>query len=82
MSERTAVGARGGVCFGALVVVGLALNVAMDLEPFRRINPCGYAGLEVTQLAELGGVRDLRTVATAFAPALCDGLQLPRAILQ
>jgi lipoyl(octanoyl) transferase len=34
---------------------GLALNVAMDLEPFRRINPCGYEGLEMTQLADLGG---------------------------
>ncbi|MEI2266932.1 lipoyl(octanoyl) transferase LipB [Erwinia sp. CGal63] len=30
---------------------GLALNVAMDLSPFMRINPCGYAGLEMTQLA-------------------------------
>ena len=29
---------------------GLALNVAMDLEPFSRINPCGYEGLEVTQI--------------------------------
>src|SRR6478752_3805148 len=34
---------------------GLALNVALDLEPFRRINPCGYQGLEMTQLSELGG---------------------------
>jgi len=32
---------------------GLAFNVDMDLAPFRRINPCGYAGLEVTQLADL-----------------------------
>ena len=32
---------------------GLALNVDMDLEPFRRINPCGYEGLEVTQLKNL-----------------------------
>jgi lipoyl(octanoyl) transferase len=32
---------------------GLAFNVDMDLEPFRRINPCGYAGLRVTQLAAL-----------------------------
>lgn len=32
---------------------GLALNVDMDLEPFSRINPCGYAGLEVTQLTDL-----------------------------
>ncbi len=38
---------------------GLALNVAMDLEPFERINPCGYEGLEVTQLADLCGVDDL-----------------------
>lgn len=32
---------------------GLALNVDMDLEPFDRINPCGYAGMPVTQLASL-----------------------------
>lgn len=31
---------------------GLSLNLAMDLEPFGRINPCGYKGLGVTQLAE------------------------------
>lgn len=34
---------------------GLSLNVDMDLEPFRRINPCGYAGLEVTSMRELLG---------------------------
>ena len=33
---------------------GVALNVAMDLEPFRRIHPCGYAGLETVDLARLG----------------------------
>lgn len=33
---------------------GLSLNVNMDLSPFQRINPCGYAGLEVTQCADLG----------------------------
>jgi lipoyl(octanoyl) transferase len=32
---------------------GLALNVAMDLEPFQRINPCGYQGLQVTSMAKL-----------------------------
>ncbi len=32
---------------------GLALNVDMDLEPFTRINPCGFEGLEVTQLSAL-----------------------------
>lgn len=34
---------------------GLALNVDMDLAPFRRINPCGYAGLEMVQCKALGG---------------------------
>jgi lipoyl(octanoyl) transferase len=33
---------------------GVALNVAMDLEPFSRINPCGYAGLQTVDLARLG----------------------------
>jgi lipoyl(octanoyl) transferase len=36
---------------------GLAFNVAMDLEPFARINPCGYAGLQVTSMLELRGER-------------------------
>src|SRR5690606_28449895 len=34
---------------------GLAFNIAMDLEPFGRINPCGYAGLQVTSMLDLGG---------------------------
>jgi lipoyl(octanoyl) transferase len=34
---------------------GLALNVNMDLSPFQRINPCGYAGLEMVDCAELNG---------------------------
>jgi lipoyl(octanoyl) transferase len=53
---------------------GLALNVAMDLEPFRRINPCGYAGLEMTQVADLGGPSDVRAVADALAPQLLEAL--------
>jgi lipoyl(octanoyl) transferase len=35
---------------------GLALNVDMDLEPFQRINPCGFAGLRVTQLSNFAEV--------------------------
>lgn len=35
---------------------GLAFNIDMDLEPFQRINPCGFAGLKVTQLSELAVV--------------------------
>lgn len=49
---------------------GLALNVKMDLAPFKRINPCGYAGMEVTQLADLtgpGGPDD----PAQIAPTLC-----------
>ena len=33
---------------------GLALNVAMDLEPYSRINPCGYAGLRSVDLSTIG----------------------------
>ncbi len=42
---------------------GLALNVAMDLEPFSRINPCGFKGLAMTQISALGGPDSLITVA-------------------
>jgi lipoyl(octanoyl) transferase len=41
---------------------GLAFNIAMDLEPFSRINPCGYAGLQVVSLADLGGPSGLEAV--------------------
>ncbi|MCM2310056.1 MAG: lipoyl(octanoyl) transferase LipB [Steroidobacteraceae bacterium] len=53
---------------------GLALNVAMDLEPFRRINPCGYAGLEMTQVSELGGPTEVGVVAAVLAPRLLEAL--------
>ena len=33
---------------------GLSLNIDMDLEPFSRINPCGYEGLAVTQMRDCG----------------------------
>jgi lipoyl(octanoyl) transferase len=33
---------------------GVALNVAMDLEPFSRINPCGYSGLQTVDLSTIG----------------------------
>jgi len=47
---------------------GLALNVALDLEPFTRINPCGYAGLRVTQLADLvTRPLDVASVGAAWA---------------
>jgi lipoyl(octanoyl) transferase len=49
---------------------GLSLNVAMDLEPFARINPCGFAGLRMTQLSELGGPADVAQVARDLEPLL------------
>jgi lipoyl(octanoyl) transferase len=56
---------------------GLALNVSMDLEPFSRINPCGYAGLAMTQLAALGGTREVEQAAREFAPLLLARLTTP-----
>jgi lipoyl(octanoyl) transferase len=49
---------------------GLAMNVNLDLEPFTRINPCGYQGLEMTRLADLGGARSVEAAAAAFEPHL------------
>ena len=53
---------------------GAALNVSADLEPFQRINPCGYAGLEMTQLAELSRVASVRVAAAALRPHLLGHL--------
>ena len=54
---------------------GLALNVDMDLDPFSRINPCGMAGLEVTQLKDLGGPADVKAVADALGPQILTSLK-------
>ena len=55
---------------------GLALNVAMDLEPFARINPCGFQGLQMTQVSVLGGPSDLDQVASDLEPQLAGALNL------
>ncbi len=49
---------------------GIALNVDMNLEPFQRINPCGYEGLAMTQLAALGAPTDLERVAADLIDVL------------
>ncbi len=49
---------------------GLAFNVAMDLSPYVRINPCGYQGLAVTQLLDLGGPDTLEAAAAVLVSAL------------
>ena len=55
---------------------GLALNVAMDLEPFRRINPCGFEGLRVTSVVDLGGPSDPSALVPALVAALSAQLGL------
>ncbi|OGU23610.1 MAG: octanoyltransferase [Hydrogenophilales bacterium RIFOXYD1_FULL_62_11] len=49
---------------------GLALNVDMDLQPFAAINPCGYAGMRVTQCRDLGVDESLPALAQAVERAL------------
>lgn len=74
------IGALGVRVRHACTFHGLAFNVAMDLEPFQRINPCGYRGLRVTQMSDLGGptrIRDVEAVMVEqfvrlFGYARCD----------
>ena len=49
---------------------GMSLNVSMDLSPFERINVCGYQGLRVTRLKDLGVHDDVPTVAQDLTPHL------------
>ena len=55
---------------------GLAFNIAMDLEPFHRINPCGYAGLEVTSVVDCGGPASLDAAQPPLVAALAAQLGL------
>lgn len=50
---------------------GLAFNIRMDLEPFSRINPCGYSGLQVTQLSELNSSVKTDEVQLKLVQKLC-----------
>ncbi|MDB6063250.1 MAG: octanoyltransferase [Verrucomicrobiaceae bacterium] len=54
---------------------GLSLNVDMDLEPYARINPCGFSGLQVTQMRDLvESVPTLATLEQQLSDALCGQL--------
>jgi lipoyl(octanoyl) transferase len=53
---------------------GLALNVTLDLEPFQRINVCGYRGLAVTRLADLGAGLTVEAAARGLEPHLLRAL--------
>ena len=54
---------------------GLALNVNMDLSPFLRINPCGYAGLEMIQTADINGPTDIVSAGNAIVKHLIPLLE-------
>ncbi len=62
---------RNGCCYH-----GLAINVAMDLEPFSRINPCGHAGLAMTQLSDLIEGVSVTDVAIALTDILARTFDL------
>ena len=53
---------------------GLAFNVDMDLSPFAAIDPCGYAGLEVTQTRDMGVSENTETLADRLVRKLADEL--------
>jgi lipoyl(octanoyl) transferase len=57
---------------------GLALNVALDLEPFQRIDVCGHRGLEVTQLADLSPGLGVEAAARGLEPHLLRALDFSR----
>ncbi|NBX56391.1 MAG: lipoyl(octanoyl) transferase LipB [Betaproteobacteria bacterium] len=53
---------------------GVALNVCMDLEPFERINPCGHAGLQTTDLSKMGVNTSWQTAADVLGQKLATYL--------
>ncbi len=61
---------RQGRCFH-----GLSLNVDMDLEPFSRINPCGYPEMQVTQMKDMGIETPLEQVSELLSAAIQNRLQ-------
>jgi lipoyl(octanoyl) transferase len=61
---------------------GMALNVDVDLEPFSRINPCGFQGLEVTDLRKLNAECNIASVRDRLLPHLLRHLGLDSATLE
>ena len=61
---------RNGCCYH-----GVALNVDMDLSPYHAIDPCGYPGLAITQMRDLGCAAKPRTVGDQLAQHLLTRLQ-------
>jgi lipoyl(octanoyl) transferase len=61
---------RSGCCYH-----GLALNVDMDLAPYRAIDPCGYPGLDVTQMRDLGITDSVERIGARLAQSLILNLR-------
>ncbi|KWU00426.1 MULTISPECIES: lipoyl(octanoyl) transferase LipB [Vibrio] len=61
---------------------GLALNVNMDLSPFLRINPCGYQGMEMAQVSQLGGPSELENVEQQLIQELVELLDYDQVDIQ
>ena len=57
---------------------GIAVNVAMDLAPFADIDPCGFPGLAVTQLRDLGVATSVERAGETLAPILAATINAPR----
>lgn len=55
---------------------GLAFNIAMDLSPYQRINPCGYQGLQVTSVLDLGGPSGMEQVKPVLVAQLARQFSL------
>jgi lipoyl(octanoyl) transferase len=55
---------------------GLALNIDMDLAPFLRINPCGYSGLQMTQMAHYIDSPDFAVISRQWVAAFCQLLNM------
>jgi lipoyl(octanoyl) transferase len=59
---------------------GLSFNIAMDLEPFHRINPCGYQGLQTVALSDLGGPASMDTVKAVLLEKVAEQFGLALAV--
>jgi lipoyl(octanoyl) transferase len=59
---------------------GLSLNIDVDLEPFERINPCGYRGMGVTRLADLGVSDPVTVIGERLSGLLLDALNKLEAV--
>lgn len=68
---------RKGSCFH-----GLAFNVNMDLSPFKRINPCGYAGLEMIDCTSVAGPASMEEAQDAVVKYFCNALSIKQLVFR